>query len=421
MNMPIIIKLLASLAAIIILNRMLKRLPLALLGGTLLFAFWIGLSPSSVLDVGIRRLLNLNTAGLAALVTLVILLSMQMKETHMVQQLVSSIRSAFSPRASLAVIPAVIGLLPMPGGALFSAPLLDNFDDLDGINPRTKTSINYWFRHVWEYAWPLYPGVILAADIADIQIWQVFVFGLPMSVLAFLLGFIFFLRKIGESHKGTTALHRFSITPFLPVVTVIVVYAAIQFLFPILGEFNQYLPMVIGLLSAIGVLQLIKPLQLSLWVKMAGSKQLMKMLIIILMVRLYGGFIEAEVNGISVVQVMAEEMRQFGLPSLPLILVIPFLTGMTMGVSLGFAGAALPIVMALLGPAPAFGLTISTLVFAYVSGFMGTMLSPLHVCMIVTSEYYKTDLARSYRPIMVPALLMIILAFIYMQILQFFL
>jgi integral membrane protein (TIGR00529 family) len=309
----------------------------------------------------------------------------------------------------------------MPGGALFSAPLLDNFDDLDGINPRTKTSINYWFRHVWEYAWPLYPGVILAADIADIQIWQVFVFGLPMSVLAFLLGFIFFLRKIGESHKGTTALHRFSITPFLPVVTVIVVYAAIQFLFPILGEFNQYLPMVIGLLSAIGVLQLIKPLQLSLWVKMAGSKQLMKMLIIILMVRLYGGFIEAEVNGISVVQVMAEEMRQFGLPSLPLILVIPFLTGMTMGVSLGFAGAALPIVMALLGPAPAFGLTISTLVFAYVSGFMGTMLSPLHVCMIVTSEYYKTDLARSYRPIMVPALLMIILAFIYMQILQFFL
>jgi hypothetical protein len=46
------------------------------------------------------------------------------------------------------------------------------------------------------------------------------------------------------------------------------------------------------------------------------------------------------------------------------------------------------------------------------------MLSPLHVCMIVTSEYYKTDLMKSYRPIVLPAVSMILIAFAYMQVLQ---
>jgi uncharacterized protein len=99
---------------------------------------------------------------------------------------------------------------------------------------------------------------------------------------------------------------------------------------------------------------------------------------------------------------------------------LPFLTGMTMGVSMGFAATSLPVVVALLGPSPNFGVLIGTLLFAYVTGFMGTMLSPLHVCMIVSCEYYKTDLIGSYKPMVIPALSMVLVAFFYLQLLSIF-
>jgi integral membrane protein (TIGR00529 family) len=418
MTIPIIIKLLSSLAVIIILNKLLKRLPAAMFGGTLFFAFWVGMDVQYILTIIVSSLFNLNTAGVLLLVSLVIVLSVQMSKTHMVDRLVSSIRSRFSPKASLGVIPAVIGLLPMPGGALFSAPLLDNFDDLEGINPQTKTSINYWFRHIWEYAWPLYPGIILACDIAGIELWQMLIFGLPMSASAVLFGTLYFLRPVKSGDLHNKQDHTFSLTPFVPVASVIVLYALIQVLAPAVGDINQYLPMVLALLTAIFMLQRMKPMPASDWFDIVRSRKLGTMVVIILMVRIYGSFIEAELNGAPIVSTMAIQMQQFGIPTLPLIIALPFLTGMTMGVSLGFVGASLPVIIALLGPDPSFSLVISTLVFSYVTGFMGTMLSPLHVCMIVTSEYYKTDLMKSYRPIVLPAVSMILIAFAYMQVLQ---
>jgi integral membrane protein (TIGR00529 family) len=288
MVVPIIIKLLISLALIILINRITKNLPLALLGGSLSFSIWLGLGAVQTLTVITERVFSWNTAGLLALVSLVILLSMQMNETQMVHKLVSSIRSICSTRVSLAVIPAVIGLLPMPGGALFSAPLLDNFDDLEGINPQTKTRINYWFRHVWEYSWPLYPGIIVACNIAGIELWQILLFGMPISFIAIGMGSLFFLSKISVETRKKQATQSFSARPFLPLLTVIVLYGAIQLFLPAVGKINQYLPMVIGLIVAITMLALQKPLSTKQWLSMLISPKIGKMLLIILMVQVRG-------------------------------------------------------------------------------------------------------------------------------------
>lgn len=418
MTVPILIKLLVSLVLIIVLNRLTHKLHLALLGGAVVFSLWIGLGIVGTLEVAARSLFSFSTLGLASLVSLVIILSLQMEKTGMVHRLVRSIRSAFSPRASLAIIPAVIGLLPMPGGALFSAPLLDNFDDLEGIDGSSKTNINYWFRHVWEYAWPLYPGVIVACVISGIELWQFFLFGFPLSIVSILIGRYFFLRKVGNVHATEHAKGGFSVVPFLPILTVVILYGTIQFLLPSIATLNQYLPMVVGLLGAITILQAIKPLGSEGWKAILSSRQIGKMLLIILMVRVYGSYIEADIGGMSVVRSMADEMQRFGIPTLPLIMLLPFFTGMTMGVSVGFSATSMPVVVALLGPAPEFGILMGTVLFAYVSGFMGTMLSPLHVCMIVTVEYYKTELLRSYRPVVIPVLFMIASAFAYMLLLR---
>lgn len=417
MSIPIIVKLLVSLAVIIISNRFLKNLTLSLLAGTLTFAFWIGLGVPVILSTAFARITSLTNITLIILLCLVILLSIQMRKTGLVQELVSSVRSTFSPKAAMMILPAFIGLLPMPGGALFSAPLLDNFDDIPEMDPTAKTRINYWFRHVWEYAWPLYPGILLTADISGIDLWMFFAAGIPITILSITVGILFFIKKIpGESAELRAQRQKtrhFSIRPFLPIIIVVALYVLILTIFPDLVSMNQYLPLVISLSISILTVQFMHPLPGAVWKEMLLSPQIYKTAILVMMIRIYGAFIETSIDGMSVVQLMTQEMQSFGIPQLPLIILLPFIAGLTMGVSVGFAGAAMPVVVAMLGVDPVFGSLLGTVIFAYISGFMGTMLSPLHVCLIVTCDYYKTGFADSIRSFVLPASVMMVLGYGY--------
>jgi hypothetical protein len=42
--------------------------------------------------------------------------------------------------------------------------------------------------------------------------------------------------------------------------------------------------------------------------------------------------------------------------------------------------------------------------FAYGCGYFGMIMSPVHICLVVTNEYFKTGLLSSYQRIFAPAL-----------------
>jgi len=42
---------------------------------------------------------------------------------------------------------------------------------------------------------------------------------------------------------------------------------------------------------------------------------------------------------------------------------------------------------------------------AYTFGFMGMMLSPVHLCFLVSKDYYKAGLLKSYRYLALPTLM----------------
>ena len=77
-----------------------------------------------------------------------------MQETGAITKLIDSLRTFFSKGGTLAVIPAVYGLMPVPGGALFSAPLIDKEGDKYKLKNNQKNFLNIWFRHIW---FPIYP------------------------------------------------------------------------------------------------------------------------------------------------------------------------------------------------------------------------------------------------------------------------
>ncbi|MEW5814589.1 MAG: DUF401 family protein, partial [Spirochaetota bacterium] len=196
LSIPYLLRILISLSLILSLNKITKNLFIALLAGTVLLAFWSGHSVQTVVLISWNRATSADNLFLLLIIFLVIWFSTQMSETGTMKALVKYFRARFSKRASMAILPAVIGLLPMPGGALFSAPLVADCDTENGVSSNLKTRINYWFRHIWEYWWPLYPGVLLAVDISGLPIWQFMVILFPMTLFSVLGGYLFIIRKI---------------------------------------------------------------------------------------------------------------------------------------------------------------------------------------------------------------------------------
>ncbi len=419
LSVPYIARLLLSLVGILILQKLSKRLDLALILGALILAFWTGQSPSAIARITADRALSWDMFFLAFVIAGVICLSTLMAKAGAMKDLVASLRQRLSNRALLAALPAVVGLLPMPAGALFSCPLVDDADDKNALSPMAKTRINYWFRHCWEFCWPMYPGMLLAVDLSGLPIWGFVLLMLPLFFAAWLAGYVFFLKNMPK----TKASARFNperkafLPLILPVLTVVLVYAATTAVAPGLNQVSKYLPMAIGILAGLAVLQWQRPQTAAVWREAAFSTRGLGLVLIMVLVRIYGAFVEAKLgDGSFLMDHVREELNLMGIPALILIVLIPFISGLTTGITIGYIGASFPVVLSL--ALPGTGGLFATIALGYASGFLGMMLSPIHVCLIVTNDYFKTNMIRSLYGILRPALFMFILAAGYAGVLQ---
>ncbi|MBN2444354.1 MAG: DUF401 family protein, partial [Spirochaetales bacterium] len=165
----------------------------------------------------------------------------------------------------------------------------------------------------------------------------------------------------------------------------------------------------VGILVAMIIHQFIRPLGLKSWKKIILSKRILSLMILVAVIRIYGAFVEAELpGGVLLVDMMRMELDSIGIPLIAIVVLIPFIAGMTSGLAIGFVGAAFPIVISILGPEPHMGILLATTLLAFTSGYMGMMLSPVHVCFVVTNEYFKTRLVNSLGGLLKPAFVVMI-------------
>ncbi len=417
MAIPVLVKILISLGIILVTNKFIKNLALSIFAGTAVLAIWSGHSADTIFSISWNKFYSLDNAMLSAIIFLVIWLSSQMAKAGIMEDLVNTIKGKLSVKGAIAVLPAIIGLLPMPGGAIFSAPLVDDCDEKDIIDPILKTKINYWFRHIWEYTWPLYPGLILTSGISNLPIWQLSLLGLPLTAAAVITGYFFLLRKVKNQSTNKGKLQKGIFKLILPILVVIVVYAIILVFIPSIPKFNKYMPMILGLLSAMLLLQYQRPLSFKDLKSVVLSKKPLVMVLIVMLVGIYGAFIEAKLpDGILLMDQMRMELDNLGIPIIALIMIIPFVSGLTTGISVGFVGASIPIAISLLGSDPALVQILSTVSLAFSFGFMGVMMSPVHICLIVTNEHFKTSLTKSLTSLFPLIATMLVFALVYSQI-----
>lgn len=162
----------------------------AFTGASILLGLGFGMAPAPlVLAIG-HSLVQPKTLSLSLVVVLILVLSRSMEVSGQMKRLLTGFEGLVrSPRINLITFPMLIGLLPMPGGAIFSAPMVRAIGAIRGHPPEELSFVNYWFRHIWEYWWPLYPGIILVTALSGIDLWLFVAVSFPMTLVALAGGF----------------------------------------------------------------------------------------------------------------------------------------------------------------------------------------------------------------------------------------
>ena len=350
-----------------------------------------------------RSIINYQTLSLSLIVWLIMVMSGIMEKSGHMKRLVGSFtRLARDARMVGTVMSALIGLLPMPGGALFSAPLVDESLSRVNASPEQKASLNYWFRHIWEYWWPLYPGVILAIALLNVETWRYMSFAVPMTLLSIGAGYFFIIKPMDKTGLNAGSRVTWSgvkgfIHEMMPIIIIILSIFIITGLSKILILMKAGItipslaPVTIGLAGAIIWVCNANKIAPSGLLKATFGKSNLTMILLIISIMLFKGVMTDS----GAVQAIRDELMTYGIPAILLIIIMPFFSGFILGIAVGFVGASFPLIIPLF-PAHDTYAYLSYAALAYTFGYMGMMLSPVHLCFLVTRDYFKAGIAGSY-------------------------
>ena len=401
------VKVLGAFVLILLGIRCKLGLGLSILSGGVAMGFLFYLGPMSLLRVAAVALTREKFLFLAAIVGLILFLSDALERSGQSRRLMDALSGYLtSPRLRLVFFPALIGLLPMPGGAVFSAPMVKAVSAQMSLKNEDRTVINYWFRHVWELAWPLYPGIILTVALADIPIVSFISRTWPGVIAMFALGWIFFLRpgvlaSADLGGAGASAAPRsvkVAVKEGVPLLVAIVGAVGLE------AGISAWAPavpfewgVIAALLTAVVCIMGQNRLGAAFLFDVLTKKSLRTMLFVIAAIFIFKDIMQAA----GVVDAMALSAGD-GIALFAASVFLPFLVGMVSGINVAFVGATFPLLLGLLDSLNMRELMIPYLVLASFAGFTGVMISPIHICFILTCEFFAIDLARAWRRLVAP-------------------
>jgi hypothetical protein len=380
-----LIKLLAVLAGILVLLWRRWNLGVVLLLASIAIGVLFGRSAAGLAEDGFTALTGATTLRLVAIVVLILALGALLKATAKLEGMVHSLEVLFPDnRVTLAVVPALIGMLPMVGGAMFSAPMVDEIGDHLQVDRNRKTYVNYWFRHVWEWILPTYPSLILAAALLEISPRSVTLAQWPITLTAVLVGIVVGLHPIKRSaERQSNGLDRngnlrLLVVSIWPIVLVLALSIALG------------IDLIISLVVTIVALAAVNRLgPLRVWQILRTGVSLSSVFLIVA-VMVFRQVLEAT----GAVEPIPGALQAAGIPAPAILFFIPLLAGLLTGLAAGAFGVSFPVILPLL---VATEMNMGSVALAYTGGFLGVLLSPLHLCFSLTRDYFGADWGPNYR------------------------
>ena len=380
--------LLVTIAAILLLLRLKLPPGPAVFIGSLLLAF-LALGPADIPQLVLAAVVDIQTFRLLAIVICALTMSRMMEMKGMLVRLANALE-AIGPKLAIQVAPVAIGLLPLPGGAVVSATAMKDLVRRLKLSPEQATFINFWFRHLCEFATPVYPGIIMAGVFLAVPLSTILLNLAPIWILMLISGALLSWRILRDSPvSDVTESARNSVPRELgrsawPV--------ALVFILVLLG---------MDAAPAFMVTVLALVLQQRLSVAEVGNGLAygfnLKIIFLLCAVMIFKSVVEAS----GAAQALFDEMYAFGMPPIVVLIALPMLIGFSTGLSSAMVGISIPLVMPFI--APGGELNGMAFLLAYGAGGLGYLLSPLHLCLILSTEYFNARLLAVYRYLLPPA------------------
>uniref|UniRef100_A0A7C3RXJ8 DUF401 family protein n=1 Tax=Dictyoglomus thermophilum TaxID=14 RepID=A0A7C3RXJ8_DICTH len=377
-----------------------KKFPLhwALLGGSIIMGISFGLSINTILKSFFEAVKDWNTISLLLILYLIAVFESILKEKEVLKKMVNSLKTLIKDdKIRLISMPIIMGLLPSVGGALFSAPFIEESTDNDNLEPERKSYINYWLRHIWEPFLPIYPGIILVSALTQTPINILVKEALPYGLFVLAIGLLFSFYKMPSKeidsleqaqdqnleNQGISISQnpiKDFIISFLPIL--ILIFAVIFLHFDLLY-------VLLGIVILLFVIFRFDTHQIFNTLKTSIKPQ---NLILILGVMIFKKMLEVT----GAVSDIAYLLNFSFIPTPLIFFLIPFIVGILTGVTSASIGISFPILVGMLP----YVNPLKYILLAFLSGYLGVMVSPMHLCLVLTREYFNADWNKVYKYIM---------------------
>ena len=391
-----LIALILSFSVIIYLVANKKNFGVAMIFGAIILGLLS--NPGKLLQTFYETITDWKVDTLVIIVILIKIFAVVLEETGQISLVIENLKRIIPERGMLGVIPFIFGLLPVPGGALLSAPMVESEGKRLGVSNEGRTFLNLWFRHIGFLIFPLATALVVMSQISGISINRLIVMQTPIFVVSVMVG-SFYIIKLSRKREKEEIVKREGIVletliNFMPLLVTIVL-AMLLSLF-----INLNISFLISLPSGI---------ILSLIIYKGGNKRQIigkgfsaSIGLAVFSIMLYKNV--ANVSGVA--EIVAKYLQHTSMPAMMIIPALSFSIGVLTAHNMAAIALAYPMLY------PIMGNDIHLVSLLYISSFMGYLISPLHLCVVVSYEYFKPKFVELYKLMLPPALLIVIIAVI---------
>jgi integral membrane protein (TIGR00529 family) len=339
-------------------------------------------------NVVVCALKNPTTWGLVLSVAVISMLVSLYSNSGVVRRLSLELSRAFKNHmVAITLTPGVLGLLPVPGGALMSAPLVEHIGSLTNMSRARMLFVNVWYRHVIVYVYPLSSVIILASTVTGVGLWELVARQVPVAIAMFLIG----LPVVGFSGWSSRDGARLWVLArdMAPVLAAVVLALLLTPLDGLIGV--ERISVVFAVVASIALFVVLEGVGWGAVLESLRDRRLWELVIISIGVMVFRElFLNMDLKPIG------ELLLGYNVSGLALAVLLPILFSTISGHPTAGIAIATPIITSLTG----VDVKIASLIYA--SAFIGYIASPLHLCYVYTAEYYKVPLIEGYK-YMIPA------------------
>ncbi|MGQ9726875.1 MAG: DUF401 family protein [Candidatus Bathycorpusculaceae bacterium] len=289
------------------------------------------------------------------------------------------------------VLPAIIGFLPVAGGALMSAPIVESETEKLNLTPEKKTYVNLWFRHTIFPVYPLSQLLITTAALTNVSMFLIILRQIPAVIVMVIVGYFVAFWKVsnvktqegyGERLSSNFQDFLISFSPILATIIVVIVLGSLGFNLSNRG-FDVLIATLMGILILIAISK-------------ANSKTIAKPLknkgIYGITFAVYGAFLLRNViKAAGLSEVFKALITNGNVNIVALLVTIPSILGFLTGSPL----AGVSISVSIMEGVIQFSAAVASLI--YMSAYLGYVIAPTHLCFTFTAEYFKCSLGKAYK------------------------